>query len=210
VEVVRTDEERKVAAAMFPAVKTIESFTFRLQPGLNEALVRDLARSEFIDERRNVILWGESGTGKTHLAIALGVAACHHGKNVRFYSVNRLAQEILEHVSDGSLEKFFGLIERNDLLILDELGYVPVPQEVVPHFQALVNRLRGRCSILLTTHLALANWQQAIGDPVQAQALADSLSKDADVIATHGETFRSQPAAKLMNPVAESDPSVNT
>jgi len=210
VEIERTDEERKIAAAQFPAVKTIESFTFRLQPGLNEALIRDLARSEFIDEHRNVILWGDSGTGKTHLAIALGVAACHHGKSVRFYTVNRLAQELLDHASSGTLEKFLGLLERHDLLILDEFGYVPVPQEVLPHLQALVNRLRYRCSILLTTHLALGNWQQAIGDPAQAQAFADSLAKDADVIATHGETFRSQPAAKLMNPVADSEPGART
>lgn len=210
VEVERSGEERKIAAAQFPAVKTIESFTFRLQPGLNEALIRDLARSEFIDEHRNVVLWGESGTGKTHLAIALGVAACHHGKEVRFYSVNRLSQEILEHVSDNTLEKFLASFERYDLLILDELGYVPVPQEVAPHLQALVDRLRGRCSILLTTHLALGNFQQAIGDPVRAQAFADSVSNGADVVATHGETFRSQPAAKLMNPVAESEPGANT
>ncbi|MBI5093024.1 MAG: ATP-binding protein [Candidatus Hydrogenedentes bacterium] len=206
VEVERTDEDRRVDAAHFPAVKTIESFTFRLQPGLNEALVRELARGFYIDERKNVILLGESGTGKTHLAIALGVAACGQGKMVRFYSVGRLAQELLDQVASSSLEKFFATVEKNDLIILDELGYVPVPQEAVPHLLALVSRLQGRCSVILTTHLSLDNWSQAIPDPEQAKVLADTLSKNAEIVSTHSETFRSQPAAKLMNPASEGEP----
>lgn len=198
-----SDEERRVAHAQFPTVKTIESFTFRLQPGLNEALLRELTRGAYLDERKNVIFIGESGTGKTHLAIALGVAACGQGKSVRFYAVNRLAQELLEHAAAGALESFLTNVTGNDLVILDELGYTPVPQEAVPHLVTLVNRLQNHRSVIVTTHLPLENWSQAITDSDHAKVLADTLAKNAEIIATYTETFRGQPTAKLINPVPD-------
>jgi DNA replication protein DnaC len=117
--------ERRIKAAAFPTLKTIESFDFAQQSSINEALVRELLVGEFIDRNENVLLIGNSGTGKTHLAIALGLAACHEGRSVRFFGVTGLVTQLLEAREDRRLERMLKQLGRQDLLILDELGYVP-------------------------------------------------------------------------------------
>jgi DNA replication protein DnaC len=114
--------ERRLKAATFPIIKTIDTFDFKAQPSLNEELVRQLLRGEYIERRENVLLVGNVGTGKTHLASALAFAACAQGYRVRFYSVTGLVTHLLEQREIGKLERLQKQIERYDLLVLDLCG----------------------------------------------------------------------------------------
>lgn len=117
--------ERRIKNAKFPLHKTIDQFDFNVQPSINENLVRELLRGDFIEKKENVLLIGNPGTGKTHLATALGLGGCHIGKKVRFFSVTALVTQMLECREQKTLQRFTKQLEKLDLLILDELGYVP-------------------------------------------------------------------------------------
>ena len=117
--------ERRVKAAGFPVLKTLDTFDFAAQPSINQALVRELIGGAYIENRENVLVVGNSGTGKTHLACALAFAACAQGRRVRFFTVTGLVTQLLERREERSLEKMQRQLERADLLVLDELGYVP-------------------------------------------------------------------------------------
>lgn len=121
----RRSADRRLKAAQFPHHKTLESFEFTSQPSLNKLLVSELLRSEYLLKRENILLVGNSGTGKTHIATALGIAACTQGKKVRFYRVTELITELLEAREERNLLKLKKQLSRLDLLVLDELGYVP-------------------------------------------------------------------------------------
>ena len=118
----RRAADRRLKAAQFPHHKTLESFEFTAQPSLNKLLVTELMRSEYLLKRENILLVGNSGTGKTHIATALGIAACSQGKKVRFYRVTELITELLEAREERTLLKLKKQLSRLDLLILDELG----------------------------------------------------------------------------------------
>ena len=117
--------ERRIKAAKFPVLKSLETFAFRAIPSLNKRLVLELARSEYLDRRENVLALGNSGTGKTHLALALGLAACQKGYRVRFTTAAALVNELLEARDDKRLLRVQKQLAKQDLLIVDELGYVP-------------------------------------------------------------------------------------
>ncbi|MDP7349353.1 MAG: ATP-binding protein, partial [Phycisphaeraceae bacterium] len=117
--------ERRVKAAKFPILKTLDTFDFKVQPSINQERVRELVRGEYIDRHENVLLVGNSGTGKTHLATALGFAACQQGRKVRFSTATSLVTQLLERREDRDLERLQRQLERMNLIILDELGYVP-------------------------------------------------------------------------------------
>jgi DNA replication protein DnaC len=117
--------ERRVKAAGFPVLKTLDTFEFAAQPSVNEPLVRELIGGAYIENRENVLVVGNSGTGKTHLACALAFAACAQGRRVRFFTVTGLVTQLLERREERSLERMQKQLERMDLLVLDELGYVP-------------------------------------------------------------------------------------
>ena len=118
--------ERRIKAAKFPVLKSLETFEFRAIPSLNKSLVLELARSEYLDRRENVLALGNSGTGKTHLALALGLAACQQGYRVRFTTAAALVNELLEARDDKRLLRVQKQLAKQDLLIVDELGYVPL------------------------------------------------------------------------------------
>jgi len=117
--------ERRLKAAKFPNYKTLDDFKFESQPSINRVLVSELMRGQYIDKRESVILIGQPGTGKTHLATALGVAACGLGKKVRFYRVTELITQLMEAREERQLMRMKTQLAKLDLLILDELGYVP-------------------------------------------------------------------------------------
>ena len=117
--------QRRIRAARFPSLKTLDTFDFEAQPSINQERVRELVRGEYIDRHENVLLVGNSGTGKTHLATALGFAACQQGHKVRFSTATSLVTQLLERREDRDLERLQRQLERMALIILDELGYVP-------------------------------------------------------------------------------------
>jgi len=122
----RRATERRIRQAKFPVVKSLDSFDFLAIPALNKAMVLELARSEFLLRRENVLLLGNSGTGKTHIALALGLAACQHGHRVRFTTASALVSELIEARDEKKLLRFQKQIASYDLLIVDELGFVPL------------------------------------------------------------------------------------
>jgi DNA replication protein DnaC len=118
--------ERRIKAAKFPATKSLDSFDFKAIPSLNKALTMELARCEFVDRRENVIALGPSGTGKTHIALGLGLAACQKGLKVRFTTAAALVHELVEAVDERRLQRLQKTLASQDLLIIDELGFVPL------------------------------------------------------------------------------------
>jgi len=121
----KRDAERRVKEAKFAVLKTIDTFDFKAQPSINEQLVRELMRGEYIDKKENVLLIGNPGTGKTHLASALAFSACAHGRKALFYTVTGLVTELVECREERRLQRLQKQLQRLHLIVLDELGYVP-------------------------------------------------------------------------------------
>jgi DNA replication protein DnaC len=182
--------ERRIKAAKFPTLKTIESFKFDAQPDINEPLIRELLVGEFIGQRENVLLIGNSGTGKTHLATALGLAACHDGRRVRFFGVTALVTQLLEAREDRRLERLFKQLSRFDLLILDELGYVPFTKAGSELLFEVVSRAYEQQSVIVTTNLPFEQWVEVCGSERLTGAMLDRLTHRVHIIEANGESYR--------------------
>ena len=182
--------ERRIKAAKFPSLKTIESFKFDAQPDINEPLIRELLVGEFIGQRENVLLIGNSGTGKTHLATALGLAACRDGRRVRFFGVTSLVTQLLEAREDRRLERFFKQLSRFDLLILDELGYVPFTKAGSELLFEVVSRAYEQQSVIVTTNLPFEQWVEVCGSERLTGAMLDRLTHRVHIIEANGESYR--------------------
>jgi DNA replication protein DnaC len=198
--------ERRLKAAHFPLVKTIDTFDFKAQPSLNEELIRQLLKGEYIDKRENVLLLGSVGTGKTHLASALAFAACAQGKRVRFYSVTGLVTQLLEQRETGKLERLQKQIERFDLLVLDELGYVPFSKAGAELLFEVISRAYERRSLIVTSNLPFENWPEVLGSERMTGALLDRLTHRVHILEANGESYRLQDSRrrlKRQNPKAQ-------
>ena len=182
--------ERRIKAAKFPMLKTIESFKFDAQPDINEPLIRELLVGEFIGQRENVLLIGNSGTGKTHLATALGLAACRDGRRVRFFGVTALVTGLLEAREDRRLERLFKQLSRFDLLILDELGYVPFTKAGSELLFEVVSRAYEQQSVIVTTNLPFEQWVEVCGSERLTGAMLDRLTHRVHIIEANGESYR--------------------
>ncbi len=182
--------ERRIKAAKFQSLKTIESFKFDAQPDINEPLIRELLVGEFIGQRENVLLIGNSGTGKTHLATALGLAACHDGRRVRFFGVTALVTGLLEAREDRRLERLFKQLSRFDLLILDELGYVPFTKAGSELLFEVVSRAYEQQSVIVTTNLPFEQWAEVCGSERLTGAMLDRLTHRVHIIEANGESYR--------------------
>lgn len=181
---------RRVREAKFPLVKTMEGFDFGVAPGLDIRLVRELSGCDYIKERRNIIFLGRSGAGKTHLATALGVEACKNNYRTRFVSCYALVNELIEARQEKDLQRLIGRYARYDLLILDELGYIPFSREGSELlFQVLAER-QEKGSVIITTNLGFADWTQVFGDPVMTAALLDRLTHKAHIVNCQWESYR--------------------
>jgi len=182
--------ERRIRMARFPHTKSFDTFDFAAQPSLNKALVLELARGEWIERRRNVIALGPSGTGKTHAALALGLAACQKGLSVAFTTAAALVHDLMEARDERRLRTLQKHLASVKLLILDELGYVPftaVGGELL--FEVLSQRYE-RGSTLITSNLPFDEWTSVFGSERLTGALLDRLTHHVHILEMNGESFR--------------------
>jgi len=175
--------------ARFPAVKTLESFDFTAVPDLSKPEVLALAQGDFIKRKENVICLGNSGTGKTHIGIALGIAAIAAGYRVRFAQVMNLAQELLQANSEYRLPKYLKTWQKVDLVICDELGYIGLGPGGPLLFQFLAERYE-RGSVLVTSNLEFSRWGEVFGDATLTAALLDRLTHHAHILLFNGQSYR--------------------
>jgi len=190
--------DRRIQAARFPMLKTVDSFDFASQNSVNEPLVRELLRCEFIDHQENVLLIGNSGTGKTHLATALGFAACCQGYKVRFFGCTSLVTQLLEAREDRQLQRLLNQFEKHNLLILDELGYVPFSKAGSELLFEVVSRAYERQSLIITTNLPFENWTEVCGSERLTGAMLDRLTHKVHIIEANGASYRLEQSRKRL------------
>jgi DNA replication protein DnaC len=182
--------QSRIAAARFPTLKTIEAFDFSLQPQLPKAKLLEHFDGEFIRQHRNLIFYGPPGTGKTHCLIALGTAACMRGYRVRFATAAELLMSLIEAKRNGVLERRFQWLERFDLLLIDELGYIPFEREQTDLLFNVISARYERASIAITTNLAFEQWTQIFPDAMAASAVIDRLIHHGTILQFGGESHR--------------------
>lgn len=188
--------ERRIRAAKFPVLKTLDTFDFKAQPSINRTLVNELMRGEYLDAHENILFMGNPGTGKTHIATALGHAACAQGKRVRFFSVMALVNELLEARQDRQLERLLKRTEKLHLLVLDEFGYVPFSKAGAELLFEVASRAYERQSLIITTNLPFEAWTEILGNERLTGALLDRVTHRVHIIEANGESFRLKDAKK--------------
>jgi DNA replication protein DnaC len=187
---------RRIRESRFPLLKPLETFDLSAVPDLDIRLLRELAGAGYIQEHRNVIFLGRSGTGKTHLATALGIEACKNNFRTRFMTCYGLVNELIEARQEKTLQRLLQKYARYDLLVLDELGYIPFSKEGGELlFQVLAER-HEKGSVMITTNLGFADWTQVFGDPVMTAALLDRLTHKAHIVNCTWESYRLKQSLK--------------
>ncbi|MGC9200167.1 MAG: IS21-like element helper ATPase IstB, partial [Acidobacteriaceae bacterium] len=172
----RRATERRIRQAKFPVVKSLESFDFLAVPALNKTLVLDLARSEYLARKENILLLGNSGTGKTHIALALGLAACQRGHRVRLLTAAALVGELIEARDEKYLRRFQKQLSAHELLIVDELGYVPLSKTGAELLFETISQRYERGSTLITSDLPFDEWTEIFGSERLTGALLDRIT----------------------------------
>jgi DNA replication protein DnaC len=183
-------ERRRLIDARFPLTKRLEDFRFADNPNIPQATIAALAEGSWIDDRESIILLGESGTGKTHLATALAVCACQQGRRVRFTTLAGLANELQEAESRRELGRVVGRYARTELVCLDELGYLALPDGAAELVFQVLSERHERGSLIVTTNLPFGEWTKVFPDPRLAKAVVDRLTHRAHIIDTGTESWR--------------------
>ena len=182
--------ERRIKAAKFPAAKSLDSFDFKAIPKLNKMQVLELARCEWIERRENVIALGPSGTGKTHVALGLGLAACQKGLPVRFITAATLVSELMEARDERRLLRLQKQLANVKLLIIDELGFVPLSKTGAELLFELISQRYERGATLITSNLPFDEWTETFGTERLTGALLDRLTHHVNILEMNGESYR--------------------
>ena len=202
--------ERRIRAARFPAVKSFDTFDFTAIPSLNKPLTLELARREYVVARDNVIALGDSGTGKTHVSLALGLAACQRGLSVAFHAAAGLVHQLMEARDEKRLLRLQSQLAAVKLLIVDELGYVPLSQTGAELLFEAFSQRHEHGATIVTLNLPFEEWTSVFGNQRLTGALLDRLTHHAHILELNGESYRlkqskarrrqtAQPAIEIAN-----------
>ena len=186
----RKGTERRIKSARFPTTKGIDDFDFKAVPSLNKKQVLELQVCEWIDNRENVIFLGNPGTGKTHLATALGVAACHRGYKVQFFTAAGLVNALVEARSEKMLLRLQNKLAKAHLVVIDEFGYLPFSKTGAELLFEVVSQRYERGSLLITTNLPFEEWTSVLGSERLTGALLDRLTHRVHIMPIEGESYR--------------------
>ena len=187
--------ERRIRQARFPATKSLDGFVFTAIPSLNKMLVLELARSEYILRRENIIALGNSGTGKTHIALALGLAACQKGFTVAFTTAAALVNQLMEARDERRLLKLQRDLQATKLLIIDELGYVPLTSTGAELLFEVFSQRYERGSTVVTSNLPFEDWTSVLGSERLTGALLDRLTHHVSILTMNGDSYRLKQSA---------------
>ena len=196
--------ERRIKEARFPAVKSLDSFDFLSLPSLNKAMVLELARSEYVTRRQNIIAVGNSGTGKSHIAIGLGLAACQKGLSVGFITAASLVHELIEAHDDKRLLRLQRQLAGYKLLIIDELGYVPLSQTGAELLFEVFSQRYERASTIVTSNLPFDEWTGVFASERLTGALLDRLTHHVHILEMNGDSYRLK-QSKRQSPTVQGD-----
>ena len=182
--------ERRIRQARFPATKSLDSFEFSAIPSLNKMLVLELARCEYILRRENVIALGNSGTGKTHIALSLGLAACQKGFSVTFITAAQLVHQLMEARDEKRLLRLQRELQAPKLLIVDELGYVPLSSTGAELLFEVFSQRHERSSTIVTSNLPFEEWTSVLGSERLTGTLLDRLTHHVHILSMNGDSYR--------------------
>ena len=182
--------ERRIRSARFPVTKSLDSFNFTVIPSLNKALVVELARCDYISRKENVLALGNSGTGKTHIALGLGLAACQKGYDVRFVTAASLVHELVEARDEKSLLRYQKQLARYELLIVDELGFVPLSKSGAELLFEVLSQRYERSATFITSNLPFNEWTEILGSERLTGALLDRLTHHVHILEMNGSSYR--------------------
>jgi DNA replication protein DnaC len=187
---------RRLKAAKLPTPKVLDTFDFAAAPSVNKPLILELMKCEYIEQRENVILIGASGSGKTHLATALATEACGRGRRVRFFRVTELAALLLEAREERHLTRLRSQLGRLDLLVLDELGYVPASQVGAELLFDVISQAYERSSVVVTTNLPFEEWKEVLCSERLTGATLDRLTHRCTIVETGTDSYRLREARR--------------
>jgi len=194
--------ERRIKEARFPAVKSLDSFDFAALPSLNKTLVLELARSEYVTRRENIIAVGNSGTGKTHVCLGLGLAACQKGLSVGFNTAAALVHELLEARYEKRLLRLQRQLAGYKLLIIDELGYVPLSQTGAELLFEVFSQRYERGSTIVSSNLPFDEWTSVFGSERLTGALLDRLTHHVHILEMNGDSYRLNQSKRRSRPTS--------